>query len=75
MDLKTLQRFASKTTSFSIAVPAARLKTRASFRAISSGSKSRHKPFFVAGDLLREIHYWRSWITGKVVFPGLTRDM
>ena len=59
MDLKTLQRFAGKTTSFSIAVPAARLYTRASFRAISSGSKSPHKPLIVAGDLLREIQYWR----------------
>ena len=39
VDLKTLQRFAGKTTSFSIAVPATRLYTRASFRAISSGSK------------------------------------
>ena len=33
---KTLQRFAGKTTSFSIAVPAARLYTRAPFLAISS---------------------------------------
>ena len=38
VDVKTLQRFAGKTTSFSIAVPAARLYTRASFRAISSCS-------------------------------------
>ena len=53
VDLKTLQRFAGKTTSFSIAVPAARLYARASFRAISSGSKSPHKPVIVAGDLLR----------------------
>ena len=59
VDLKTLQRFAGKTTSFSIAVPAARLYTRASFRAISSGSKSLHKPLYVVGDLLREIQYWR----------------
>ena len=59
VDLKTLQRFAGKTTSFSIAVPAARLYTRASFRAISSGSKSPHKSIYVAGDLLREIQYWR----------------
>ena len=49
--LKTLQRFAGKTTSFSIAVPAARLYTRASFRAISSCSKSPHKPLYVVGDL------------------------
>ena len=59
VDLKTLQRFAGKTTSFSIAVPAARLYTRTSFCAISSGSKSPHKPLIVTGDLLREIQYWR----------------
>lgn len=59
VDLKTLQRFAGKTTSFSIAVPAARLYTRASFRAISSGSKSPHKPVIVAGDLCDKIQYWR----------------
>ena len=59
VDLKTLERFAGKTTSFSIAVPAARLYTRASFRAISSSSKSPLKPLIVAGDLLREIQYWR----------------
>ena len=55
VDLKALQRFAGKTTSFSIAVPAARLYTRASFRAISSCIKS----IKVSGDLRREILYWR----------------
>ena len=59
VDLKTLQCFPGKTTSFSIAVPAARLYTRALFRAISSGSKSPHRPLVVAGNLLREIQYWR----------------
>ena len=58
-DLKTLQRFAGKTTSFSIAVPAARLYTRASFRAISSSIKYPHKSIKVSGDLRREILYWR----------------
>lgn len=59
MDFKTLHRFARKTTSFSIAVHVARLYTRASFRAISSGSESPHEPLIVAGDLLRKIQYWR----------------
>ena len=59
VDLKTLQGFTGKTTSFSIAVPAARLYTCASFHAILSGSKSPHKPLFVAADLLCEIQYWR----------------
>lgn len=59
VDLKTLQRFTGKTILFSIALPAARLYTCASFHAILSGSKSPHKPLIVAGDLLREIQYWR----------------
>lgn len=59
VDLKTLQRFAGKTTSFSITVLAARLYTRASFRAISSCIKSPHKSIKVSGDLRREILYWR----------------
>ena len=58
VDLKTLERFARKTTSFSIAFPTARLYKCASFSAFSSSSKSPHKPFFVAGDLLQEIQYW-----------------
>ena len=59
VDLKSLQSFAGKTTSFSIAVPAARLYTRASFRAISSCIKSPHKSIRVSGHLRREILYWR----------------
>lgn len=79
VDLKTLQRFAGQTTSFSIAVPAARLYTRASFRAISSGSKSPHKSIYVAVDLLREIQYWRfldnwqdypPWFDKRYVVPS-----
>ena len=58
VDLKTLERFAGKTTSFSIAFPTAQLYKCASFSAFSSSSKSPHKPFFVAGDLLQEIQYW-----------------
>ena len=72
MDLKILQRFAGKTTSFSIVVPAARLYTRASYRAISSGSKSPPKPLVI---FCEKSNISDSLITGKVVFPGLTRDM
>lgn len=42
-DLTMLQRFAGKTTSFSIAVPAARLHTRMVFRAIGSFAKNPQK--------------------------------
>jgi len=57
--LKLLQRFAGKATSLSIAVPAAQLYARASFRATSSCSKSPNKPNKVSGNLLTEIQYWR----------------
>ena len=57
VNLKSLQGFAGKTTSFSIAVFTVRLYMHASFCAISFGSKSPHKPFFIAGDLLHEIQY------------------
>lgn len=57
--LRTLQRFAGKTTSFSIAVPAARLYTRAVFRAIGAHGRKPHKPIKIAGDLRKEITYWR----------------
>jgi hypothetical protein len=64
VDRKSLQRFAGKTTSFAIAVPAARLYTRACYRIIGSNSNTPNKPIKVAGDLQKEICYWRlldSW--------------
>ena len=59
IDLKTLQKFAGKTTSFSIAVPAARLYTRSCYRAIGSASKSPSHLIRVSGDLRKEIEHWR----------------
>lgn len=62
--LECLQKFAGKTTSFSIAVPAARLYTRACYRAIGAAAKFPRRPVKVLGDLRREIEYWRfldSW--------------
>ena len=44
IDRKSLQRFAGKTTSFAIAVPAARLYTCTCYRAIGASSKTPHKP-------------------------------
>lgn len=63
-DLKSLQRFAGKTTSFSIAVPAARLYTRACYRTIGHACKTPARPIRVSGELREEISYWRfldSW--------------
>ena len=44
VDLQMLQRFAGKTTSFSIAVPVARLYTRTFFRAIGFHGKRPNRP-------------------------------
>ena len=59
VDLQTLQRFAGKTASFAIAVPAARLYSRAIFRAIGSFAKRPHRPISIQGELREEIRYWR----------------
>lgn len=64
IDLKCLQKFAGKTTSFSIAVPAARLYTRTCYRAIGAATKFPLRPIKILGNLRREIEYWRfldSW--------------
>lgn len=62
-DLKTLQRFAGKITSFSLAVPAAQLYAREVYRAISLANRSS-RFIKVVGDLRSEINHWRfldSW--------------
>ncbi|KAK3744559.1 hypothetical protein QZH41_003497 [Actinostola sp. cb2023] len=59
IDVKSLQRFAGKTTSFSIAVPAARLYTRTCYRAIGISSKTPTWPVKVVGELRKEILHWR----------------
>ena len=63
VSIKTLQRFAGKVTSFSLAVPAAQLYAREVYRAISLANRSS-RPTKVVGDLRSEIAHWRfldSW--------------
>ena len=63
VSIKTLQRFAGKVTSFSLAVPAAQLYAREVYRAISLANRSS-RPIKVVGDLRSEIAHWRfldSW--------------
>ena len=60
VDLQMLQRFARKTTSFSIAVPAARLYKRTVFRAIGFHGKRPNRSIRIAGELREEIVYWRN---------------
>ena len=52
--LKTLQKFAGKTTSFSLLVPGAKLYTNAAYQAISKASRS-HKPIPVSAALKAEL--------------------
>ena len=59
VNIKSLQRFAGKTTSFSIAVPAARLYTRKCFHALSTSAKNPGKPVKIIGELRQEICQWR----------------
>ena len=63
VSIKTLQRFAGKVTSFSLAVPAAQLYAREVYRAISLANRSS-RPIKIVGDLRSEIAHWRfldSW--------------
>ena len=63
VSIKTLQRFAGKVTSFSLAVPAAQLYAREVYRAISLANRSS-RPIKVVGDLRSETAHWRfldSW--------------
>lgn len=70
--VKKLQKFAGKTSSFSVAVPAARLYSRACFRAISKASKNSRSSVKISGELRKEISYWRfldSWEDCLPWFP------
>jgi len=63
VSIKTLQRFAGKITSFSLAVPDAQLYAREVYRAISLANRSS-RLIKVVGDLRSEINHWRfldSW--------------
>ena len=63
VSLKTLQKFAGKTTSFSLLVPGAKLYTNAAYQAISRACQS-HRPTPVTGALRAELLHWKfldSW--------------
>lgn len=68
VSLKSLQKFAGKTLSFSLVVPAARLYTSAVYHAISTvHHTSRPQP--LQGELLREIQSWRFLDTWSGYMP------
>ena len=56
--LKTLQKFAGKTTSFSLLVPGTKLYTNAAYQAISNAGRS-HKPIPVYAALKTELPLWK----------------
>lgn len=63
VSLRKLQKFAGKTMSFALVVPAAQLFSRTIFRAIANANSSG-RPVPLTGDLLQEILHWRfldSW--------------
>ena len=69
VSVKTLQRFAGKVISFSLAVPGCKLYVRETFKAISQLYRSS-KPFVrVEGNLCTEVLYWRFLDDWRDCFP------
>ena len=67
--VKTLQRFARKVISFSLAIPGCKLYVRETFEAISQLCRSS-KPFVrVQGNLRTEVLHWRFLDDWKDYFP------
>ena len=58
VSIKTLQRFAGKVTSFSIAVPSAQLYAQEIYRAVSGHTKSS-RLVKITGALREELEHWR----------------
>lgn len=59
VDLKTMQRFAGKALSFSLAIPGCKLHVREVFKAIAQYSRRSGASIFVRGQLFNEIVFWR----------------
>lgn len=59
VSLKTLQKFAGKTTSFALHVPAAKLYTNSVYLAISRATKSGSRQVKLSPALQKEISHWR----------------
>ena len=64
VSLKNLQKFAGKTTSFALLVPAAKLFTNTTYQNISRGARLANTQFRFSPDLRQELLHWRfldSW--------------
>ena len=58
VSLKNLQKFAGKTTSFALVVPAAKLYTNTAYHAIAKANRSRTTKILLSEHLRREILHW-----------------
>ena len=58
VSLKSLQKFAGKTTSFALVVPAAKLYTNAAYHAIAKANRSCTTKILISEHLRREILHW-----------------
>ena len=64
VSLKNLQKFAGKTTSFALLVPAAKLFSNTTYQTISRGARLANTQFRISPDLRQELLHWRfldSW--------------
>jgi len=64
VSLKNLQKFAGKTTSFALLVPAAKLFTNTPYHIISCGVKLANTQLRISSELRQELLHWRfldSW--------------
>ncbi|KAK3744573.1 hypothetical protein QZH41_013487, partial [Actinostola sp. cb2023] len=59
ISLKNLQKFAGKTTSFSLLVPAAKLYTNTAYQAISKAVRAGSAKIHLSDQLRQEISHWR----------------
>ena len=75
VSLKTLQKFAGKTTSFALLVPAAKLYTKSAFQAISAAAKKGSRQINLSSILLKKCPIGASSTIGKVSYPGETRPI
>ena len=69
VSLKNPQKFAGKTTSFALLVPAAKLYTNSVFQAISRASSSASVQLRVTPELRKELLHWRFLDSWKGYLP------
>ena len=69
VSLKSLQKFAGKTTSFALLVAAAKLFTNTTYQTISRGARLANTQFRISPDLRQELLHWRFLDSGEGFLP------